>query len=259
MTGDVRAPFEETRLSYAPAVAEDLLSGDRQLRRAFLEAPACVAQRGDTIISAGQRGPPAFLIRHGIAYCSTTLDDGRRAITDILLPGDIVGIDNIVMAHSVNAVIASCNLSYQPLSGNALREMMGNPLIAMRVLALSCEVRQRACGHLLVLARLDAREKMSTFILGIYDRLRHRDLISRPTFNIELRQDEIADHLGMTVVHVSRTLRRLRGEKLVVVARQVVIILDVKRLREVASGNGDRQSAREAGEVSSQMLLTGLK
>ena len=37
-------------------------------------------------------------------------------------------------------------------------------------------------------------------------------------------------------MHVNRTLRRLREEKIVLVERQVVIIQDMERLRELAQG-----------------------
>ena len=51
-----------------------------------------------------------------------------------------------------------------------------------------------------------------------------------------MTQEQIADHLGMTMVHVNRILRRLRDERLVMVDRQVVIIMDLDRLRELAHG-----------------------
>ncbi len=73
-------------------------------------------------------------------------------------------------------------------------------------------------------------------LLDIHDRLRHRGLINRPTFNLPLTQEQIADHLGLTLVHINRTLRRLREEKIVLVDRQVVIIQDIERLRELAQG-----------------------
>jgi len=56
-------------------------------------------------------------------------------------------------------------------------------------------------------------------------------------------QDEIGDHLGITMVHVSRTLRRMRGERLVIVDHGVVTILEVERLR--AAANGLPTAARE--------------
>ena len=61
-------------------------------------------------------------------------------------------------------------------------------------------------------------------------------MISRTTYNLPLTQEQIADHLGLTLVHVNRTLRRLREERIVLVDRQVVIIMDLERLRAFAQG-----------------------
>ena len=56
------------------------------------------------------------------------------------------------------------------------------------------------------------------------------------TFNVPLTQEQMADHLGLTLVHVNRTLGRLREERIVLVDRQVVIIMDLDRLRDAARG-----------------------
>ena len=77
----------------------------------------------------------------------------------------------------------------------------------------------------------------------MYDRLRRAGLIGRATFNFPLTQDQIADHLGMTTVHVSRTCKRLREERLVTVDRQIIIITDADGLRE-AAGELQRSMAR---------------
>jgi DNA-binding transcriptional regulator LsrR (DeoR family) len=73
-------------------------------------------------------------------------------------------------------------------------------------------------------------------VFDIYERLRRNGLNSGLTFNLPLTQEQIADHLGLTLVHVNRTLRRLREERIVLIERQTVIILDLDRLRERAEG-----------------------
>jgi CRP-like cAMP-binding protein len=201
-----------------------------------MEAAAYSARGGAVIMDADQRDPPVLLINRGVAFCSTTLTDGRRAITDILLPGDFVGIENVVTGRSRHTANATQDLHYRALSCASVRGLMADPRIAMRVLSLVVRDRRRAVQHMIGLTRMDARERLSAFLLDIHDRLQHRKLISRPTFHIALTQDQIADHLGLTMVHVSRTLRRLREEKLVIVDRQIVIIVDLDGLRGVARG-----------------------
>lgn len=244
------------RATFAPAATEDVLSGSRLLLRAFLNARQCSARRGMTIVDADQSDPPLFLIHSGVAYRSTTFADGRRAITDILLPRDIAGIQNVVMARSMGTVVAASEIRYRPLNAGVVRDFVAhNPQIAMHVLALTGEVNHREEQHIIALERLDARQRLSAFLLGIYERLRGRDLISRPTFNLGLTQDEIADHLGLTMVHVSRTLRVLRAEKLVFADRQVVIIPDLDALRAVALGSMKKGVFGQAAPPETRILL----
>ncbi len=210
--------------------------GAQLLRRAFLEAPVLSSQRDDVVLRADASDLPAMLIHRGVAYRSLALPDGRRSIVDLLLPTDIVGLDHAVMGSSSHEVIAANTLGYRLLKPARVRELLRDPRVALRALAVSVEERWRADRHLTAITRLDARGRLAAMILGVYERLRRQELISRPTFNLSLTQDQIADHLGITMVHVSRTLRRLREEKIVIVDRQVVIILDLDRLRHAAAG-----------------------
>jgi CRP/FNR family transcriptional regulator len=232
---DSRATLQYTPV-YAPHASDDVLTGSRLLRRAFADAPYRTADRDTVIIAADDPEPPILQIHRGIAFRSVTLPDGRRAIVDILLPSDVAGIDNAVLGRSNHDIVAGAPLGYRQLGGAELCELMANPQIAVRTVALMAEARWRIDRHVTAITRFDARSRIASFLLGIYERLRRAELIHRPTFNLHLTQDQMADHLGMTMVHVSRTLRRLREQRLVLVDRQVVIILDVAALRELASG-----------------------
>lgn len=222
---------------FAPAAAEDVLSGGRLLRRAFLETEIRSAERGTILIQCDQRDPPALLIHRGLAYSATSIPDGRRAITDLFLTEDIVGAGNSVMGEATQDVVAAYGLHYRLLRADVIRNLMVDRQIATRVLALGSELRHRAEQHMAALTQLDARERICRLVFGVYERLRRRDLINRPTFNLWLTQEEIGDHLGLTMVHVSRTLRRLREEKIVLVDRHVVVILDIDALLRIASGS----------------------
>lgn len=235
---EARAERRSTAMPlYAGAVEEELLIGGRLLRQAFLETPLQSATRSAAIVDPDDPDPPMFLIHRGLAYCSCTLPDGRRSILDLLLPGDFGGIEHLVMDRPHQDVVAAPGvLGYRALSRSAVLDLMGNRAIALKIIALGAEARRRMDRHAATLSRFDARERMCAFLLDLHDRLRRRELIARPTFNLPLTQEQIADHLGLTMVHVNRILRQLREERIALIDRHVVMIMDIERLREIVYG-----------------------
>ena len=223
------------------------------MHRAFWEMPYRTAARNEVVISADEPLPPALLIHRGIAYSSHAFPNGNRAIIDIVLPTDIVGVERAVLGRPTHDVIAASALKYRLMPANTLRGLMATPSIAARVLAAIAEAKWRTEQHVVALARLDARGRIAAFLLGIYDRLRRADLIDRPTFNLYLTQDQIADHLGMTVVHVSRTLKRMHEQRLAIVDHGVVTIYDVERMRAIAAAEFPRIAAEMAGQPVSAL------
>ena len=59
-------------------------------------------------------------------------------------------------------------------------------------------------------------------------------MVDGHSFTFYPRQQHIADALGLTKVHVSRTLRALRQEGLLEIGRDSATILDIKGLRKLA-------------------------
>jgi CRP-like cAMP-binding protein len=224
------------RPRYAAAVIEDLLTGSRLLRRAFLQTPIRFAGRDAPLIRTDDPDPSVILIRSGFGFRSCGLADGRRAILHILTPYDIAGLDHLVLARPIEEITATSRVGYHALRASQLRELMADRSIALHVLAVVAEARWRADRLAAMIGRLDAQARISVMLLDLYERLRRNGLISRTTYNLPLTQEQIADHLGLTLVHVNRTLRRLREERIVLVDRQVVIIIDLDRLREFAQG-----------------------
>jgi CRP/FNR family transcriptional regulator len=243
--------------NFGAAVTEDLLIGARRLRQVFLLNPIHYADRGTLLAGRGGAEPQILLVRNGLAYRSCVLADGRRAILDILTPGDIIGLDHIVVAHPVDEFTAACRLGYSVLNASEVRQLMTDQRIALRVFALLAEARWRTNRLAVGLGRLDALSRICLFLLDIYDRLRRRGVLNRPSFNLPLTQEQIADHLGLTVVHVNRTLRRLREERLLMLDRQVVIILDLERLRQIARGLPPSADIAEPAELLDAYSLDG--
>jgi CRP/FNR family transcriptional regulator len=220
----------------AVPVTEDLLAGGRALRRAFLESPIRYGARDAPLFRITDRAPPVILIRSGFAFRSCVLADGRRAILDVLVPGDVAGLDHIVLSTPISEITASNRVGYHALDPFAVRALLDDRCAALRVFALIAEARWRSDRLAAMIGRLDAQARIAALVLSIHDRLRRRGLTSQLSFNLPLTQEQIADHLGLTLVHVNRTLRRMREERLVLFERQAVMILDMDGLRQLVRG-----------------------
>jgi len=238
MTQKLSLPGSEIleRPRFAAGATEDLLLGARRLRQAFAQSQTRFAGRDVPLIRAGESDPTVILIRSGFAFRSCLLADGRRAILDILVAGDVCGIDHVVLVRPIEDITAAGRIGYQALSATAMRELMADPAIALHALALLAEARWRGDRLAASIGRLDAHARICVLLLDLHDRLRRRGLIAQPIYSLPLTQEQLADHLGLTLVHVNRTLRRLREERIVLLDRQVVIIQDLERLRAAAQG-----------------------
>ena len=225
------------RPRYAAALTEDLLIGGRRLRHAFLQTPMRFAGRNMPLIRPGDPEPSVILMRSGFAFRSCRLGDGRRAILNIVTPSDFIGLDHIVLHRRIEEITAANRVGYHALCASEIRTtLMADRCIMLQVLALMVEARWYGDRLATTIGRLDAQGRICVLLLDLYNRLRRHGLISRMTFNVPLTQEQTADHLGLTLVHVNRTLGRLREERIVLVDRQVVIIMDLDRLRDAARG-----------------------
>jgi DNA-binding Lrp family transcriptional regulator len=74
-----------------------------------------------------------------------------------------------------------------------------------------------------------------------YLRLRRRQLLNGLSYSLPMTQRELGDYVGMTSIHVNRTLRSLREARLLVVEKGVVMMLDLDRLMRLG---GMRQDER---------------
>jgi CRP-like cAMP-binding protein len=88
--------------------------------------------------------------------------------------------------------------------------------------------------HLIDVGRRSALERVAHFLLELLTRLQAIGLAEERSYLMPLTQELIGDALGLSVPHVSRTLKQLREEDLVAIEGQRVIIKDVEALSKLA-------------------------
>jgi CRP-like cAMP-binding protein len=76
------------------------------------------------------------------------------------------------------------------------------------------------------LGRKPALGRMAHLICEMGVRMEQAGIGTRTDYPIDVTQDQLADALGLTPVHVNRTLQTLRAERLIRTARKRIEVLD---------------------------------
>jgi CRP-like cAMP-binding protein len=161
--------------------------------------------------SQGEYHNRTFLIRSGWACSYILLPDGGRQITNFYLRGDVIlGVESL-RKRSNESLQAISNLSVFELPTRALYATLeSNPALSACFLANFVRHRAILAEHLANLGRRRAVVRTTHLLLEIGTRLQKVGLASVDGYECPLTQNDLADALGLTPIHMSRTLRELR-------------------------------------------------
>jgi DNA-binding transcriptional regulator LsrR (DeoR family) len=78
-------------------------------------------------------------------------------------------------------------------------------------------------------------ERMAHLLLELYSRLSRVGLTTGRRFSVPITQEVFADALGLSVVHINRTLQQLRRERLIEMRAGYVDLLEIETLKLISS------------------------
>jgi CRP-like cAMP-binding protein len=196
--------------------------------------------RGQDLMTQGGVRSDGYVILTGWAARSKTLPDGRRQILSFLTPGDAIGLFGAITPMATSSVTALSDLTAVPFApAKVVRTIAQAPRLGAALVWAAGREQEILGEHLVSLGRRSARERVAHLFLELWARLTVRGLTSGDQLYVPLTQQIIADALGLSVVHVNRTLRQLGAEGLLVVKRESVTLLNIDQLRQVTGFDDD--------------------
>lgn len=169
------------------------------------------------------------LIVSGWACDQRLLCDGRRQIFAFLIPGDTItvsadqGLAPYVVVALTQLLLVSRAPDFAPSDDE--REIIS------RADALgAAQRRERLYDQLVRIGRLSARERAIHLLLELHNRLARVGLVKDGTFKVPVNQEVLADALGLSVVHINRTLRELRDDNLIRIKAGAVTLKNLPKL-----------------------------
>jgi len=220
------------RLSQLSLLSQSELGTLQKLeKRKEHEADALIA--GDSL---GVQAPLRFLLS-GWACRQRVMPDGRRQIFGFLIPGDVLGTPSGPLTSAFASVVALTAVVTAdiPLSDDK-HPNNASSLYSKLIAAAEHETEKLLYDHIVRLGRMNGLERMAHLLLELRRRLSRVGLVNGQSFPMPLRQESLGDALGMSTVHVNRTMQQLRLKKLIQCSGREVTVLDPVRLTALADG-----------------------
>jgi CRP-like cAMP-binding protein len=215
------------------------------------------------IIREGDKPDDVHLVLEGFGCRYKILPDGKRHIMAYLVPGDLCDVHVFIlkaMDHNIGT-LSACRVVDIPR--NKILEMLERPAVA-QALWWSALVDEATLREWLVnIGRRPAEQRIAHLLCELLMRLQTVGLTNGNRYELPLTQADIAETMGLTLVHVNRVLQRLRRSGLITLANRQLVINDAQALKEFGEFNPNylhlgtpprrRSAARgRRGQASSQ-------
>lgn len=195
---------------------------------------ACL-EKGDQFVRDGEPMRVTFLVREGWAMRYKITAAGRRQIIGIALPGDFIGLHVNFAREAVHSAAALTNLSMALIEPSRILEIHRRyPVLASGLDWITVRHANILAEHNVSLGARPAAERLLHFLLELWSRLSTVGEGHAEGFKIKLNQEQLADVLGMTPVHVSRCMSSLSKQGLVKMERGNVHFPDPALASEAA-------------------------
>lgn len=163
---------------------------------------------------------------------------GTRQIVAALLPGDAANLDSFLFDRLDYGVRALTPAKVLTISRDRLLALADKHVGIAKTLAWLGLVENAILSQwVLCLGRQSAQQRLAHLLCEISARLGVDEDAMESRFELPLTQEQIADALGLTAVHVNRTIQQLRAEGLIERSGRGVTIADMDALRRIGEFN----------------------
>jgi CRP/FNR family transcriptional regulator len=186
---------------------------------------------GTDIFRQGEAVAGAYTVLSGWVALCDTLPDGRSVILHFCLPGDVLPVElqGAQSARSASTVgdATVCSLSL----AQHKRLLQTDRVYQDYYQAAVGRELHLAYDHFAEVVLASASERVASLLWELAVRSLRRAPLAGDRIQAPLSQIQIGLATGLTPVHVSRTLRRLREAGLIAFGDQTITVLDPSALR----------------------------
>lgn len=187
------------------------------------------------LIEQGEPYEHIYLVEKGWVLRARHLPQGTRQLVNVAVPGDFACFNAHLFGVSDFDLVAKTPVSVFRFEPVAIVDLFAlYPHLAVALTWSNAHEESMLAERVVSLGRRNARERMAHVLCELAARMRIVGMTTDNVLSIPLTQEDFADLLGMSLIHVNRTLRSLAAANLVHYKVGQVQILDFEKLARVA-------------------------
>ena len=223
----------------------DLSEARRAAIQQYKQGEVAVAPN-EEVIRQGDYSANLYTVLDGVLIRYRRLEDGRRQIVNFMFPGDLIGLQGSFdepNTHSVEALLPSRLCKF---ARDAFHDIVAEqPAMSYDLIWVAAKEETALEEHLVAVGQRSAKERVTYLAVWLLDRAITTGMVGeRNELHIPIRQGQIADMLGMSLVHTNRTLRALERERLVEWTPGHICVPDLEKACDYAHFKRSEKAAR---------------
>lgn len=221
------------RLFLDRLLARSVLNAEEQDAILGLRSNAILATRNTDIVDDGAAVDHACLVADGLVGSYGSCVDGRRQITSFFVSGDMADLHSVVAPKSGHALQALAPSTILRIRHVDLRAVAARYPAIAEAFWRDCVVDAAILAQWVVnVGSRDASTRTAHLLCELGIRLERVKIGTRERFPLAMTQTHLGEALGLTPVHVNRTLRSLRERSLLRLSGTELIVEDWPQLAE---------------------------
>lgn len=211
------------------------------------------AGKGQCLIEGGVLFSSLIVLCSGMARKVRTFPDGSEQIVAVFVEGDPLNAGEIVFRQSRNSVFAMTAATYVSVPAGKLDDIIASRPAIARALWLETAAQAAIQQEWMIwLGRRTAQARLAHFLCELSHRSQRRGRDLNAAVEFPLTQSDLADALGLSTVHVNRSLQLLRSQGLIELNRNRLTILNRRGIYAVAEFDSqylDGEKPSDSGRV----------
>lgn len=171
----------------------------------------------------------------GFAYRHKLLQNGRRQILSFQIAGDMSDLHGFILKRMDHTVTTLSPCTVGTIPHHRLKEITDRFPNLTRTLWRDTMMESAIFREWLIgVGRRPAITRVAHLLCEQFYRMKMVGLAKDDSITLPITQTDLADSLGLSLVHANRTLQELRGMSLLELKSKTLTILDWERLQEIA-------------------------